>query len=325
MKQDLGANIPPAKLDAVTTAAINACGGAEFGFLLDPQSCRYDPAKDAAALCVGTTGNGGVAGINADAASCMTLAEATAVNKIWYGQTADGSAPDPALDNGGSATLGSTHLWFGLTRGTPLNLAMGSPFSIATDQVALELQDPSYAAPNFINATGNGANRWNTLGYGGLTNAAFQGVLLQPQFSNINTDNPDLSGFNARKGKLLLYHGLADNLIMPQGSENYYNRVAAGMGGIAQIQNFFRFYQIPGLTHSGALTGGPKVPLPQSPRGRDELFTALQNWVENGTVPGRIDVTSSDGTVSLPLCVYPQKITYSGNGSAGAAASYQCK
>lgn len=112
---------------------------------------------------------------------------------------------------------------------------------------------------------------------------------------------------------------------MPQGSENYYNRVAAGMGGVTEIQKFFRYYQVAGLTHTGALTGGPKVPLPQSSLGRDELFAALQNWVESGAAPGRIDITSSDGSVSLPLCVYPQKVTYGGTGPTTAAASYQCK
>jgi feruloyl esterase len=327
MRQDLGVNIAQAKLDALTTSAINACGGATLGFLLDPLSCRYDPTKDAAALCAGSAGNAGVTGTNANAAICANLREAAAVNKIWYGQTANGAAPDPAIDNGAGPYPGSnTHLWFGLTRGTSLGaLAGAAPFPIATDLMALELQDPTYGSPAFVNASGNGTNKWASLDYGGLTNAAFQGVLLQPSFSNINTDNPDLSAFNNRKGKVLLYHGLADNLIPPQGSLNYYHRVAAGMGGIAEIQKFFRLYLVPGLSHSGALTGGPTVPLPQSPRGRDELFTALQNWVENGTGPDRIDVTSSDATVSIPLCVYPQKISYNGTGAVTAAASYSCK
>jgi feruloyl esterase len=327
MRQDLGANIAPAKIDALSTAAINACGGATLGFLVDPLSCRYDPTKDAAALCSGVNGNAGAVGTNATA-TCSTLAEATAVNKIWYGQTADGSVPDPATDNGSSPILaGSTQIWFGLTRGTSLGALAGNGFvfPIATDQVALELQDPTYAQPNFLNGKGNGANKWTTLTYGGLTNAAFQGVLLQSSFSNINTDNADLSGFSARKGKLLLYHGLADNLIAPQGSINYYNRVAAMMGGIPAIQSFFSFYLIPGMPHNGSLVGPPTVPMPQNAAGRDEMFTTLQNWVEHGTAPAKVEVTSANGNASLPLCVYPQKIVYDGAGAQTAAASYSCK
>jgi hypothetical protein len=327
MRRDLGFNIALTKLDAVTKSAIDACGGAPLGFLLDPLTCRYDPTKDPSALCAGVVGNLSVTGTNANAASCVSLQEATVINKIWYGQTANAAAPDPAFDNGAGPYLGSnTHLWFGLTRGSSLGaLAGASPFFISTDQVALELQDAGYASPAFINATGNGTNKWTSLDYGGLTNAAFQGVLLQPSFTNINTDNPDLTGFNSRKGKLLLYHGLADNLIAPQGSLNYYNRVAATMGGVTEIQKFFRLYLVPGLGHSGALTGGSSVPLPQSPRGRDELFLALQNWVENGVGPDRLDITSADASVSVPLCLYPQKVTFNSAGPATSASSYVCK
>jgi hypothetical protein len=327
MRQDLGANIPTAKLTAATTAAINACGGAALGFLIDPLSCRYDPTRDAAALCVGDTGNGGVAGTNADVAACLSTAQATAINKIWYGQTADGSVPDPATDIGtGAFASSSKHLWFGMTRGTNLGaLAGGFPFPIATDLVALTLQNPAFAGTSFVNATGSGSNQWTTLGYGGLTNAQLQGVLLQPQMGGINTDDANLSGFNGEGGKLMLYHGLADNLIAPQGSMNYYHRVAAGMGGFTEVQKFFRFYLVPGFPHTGRLTAPPGVPVPQSSLGRDEMFTALQKWVEGNEVPGAITVTSADATASLPLCVYPAKITYDGAGPVNAAASYACR
>jgi len=326
MRRDLGGIMAGTKISAATDAAIEACGGATLGFLIDPLSCRYDPTKDTAALCTGAAGNGGVIGTNADASVCLNLAEATAINKIWYGQTADGSVPDPTTDNGaGPLPSNSNHLWFGMTRGTNLGLlAGGFVFPIATDMVALELQDSTLAGPSFVNATGDGANGWMTMSYGDLTNAQLQGVLLQPQFANINTDNADLTAFNERAGKLLLYHGLADNLIAPQGSINYYTRVADGMGGFSEIQKFFRFYLIPGFPHTGRITAPPNVPVPQSSLGRDEMFTALQNWVEAGEAPGTLTVTSSDDSASLPLCVYPAKITYDGSGPVKAASSYSC-
>lgn len=74
-----------------------------------------------------------------------------------------------------------------------------------------------------------------------------------------------------------------------------------------------------------ATTSINKVPLPQTALGRYELFTALQNWVENSVVPGRMDISSADTSVSLPLCVYPQKVTYGGSGAITAAASYTCQ
>jgi feruloyl esterase len=327
MLRDLGAVLAPAKLTAVTNSAVSSCGGAALGFLIDPLACRYDPTRDAVALCAGSTGSGGIVGTNADAASCLNRAEAMAINKIWYGQTADGTVPDPAVDVGTGSSLSSTnHLWFGMTRGTNLGLLAGSSvFPIATDQVALNLQDSTYAGTSFLNAKANGTNRWTTLDYTGLATAMAEGIRLQSSFSNINTDNPDLSGFTRRNGKLMLYHGLADNLIAPEGSINYYTRTAAGMGGIVEIQEFFKFYLVPGLGHTGRVTAGPKVPVPQTALGRDEMFTALQKWVETGEGPGTITVSSADNSTSLPLCVYPAKITYSGAGAVTAAASYRCQ
>jgi hypothetical protein len=328
MKQDLGAVIAPDKLTNATQAAINACGGAELGFLIDPLSCRYDPTLDPAILCKGQAGKPGAIGTNTSQ-SCLTLSQAAVINKIWYGQTTDGAAPAPASDNGSANILSDgKRLWFGWTRDADLKTtpAGGAPgLILAADQTALELQDPAMGSAMLTNATGKGANRWlDTLDYVGLANAQAQGVRLQPEFSNINTDNPDLTRFAAAEGKLLMYQGLADEYIPAQGAINYYERVMTRMGGAQAVQQFYRFYLIPGFTHSGRSEGRPSVPVPQPSSGRDEMFIALQNWVEKGQVPETVQVQSSNSRVSLPLCVYPLKITYRGNGPVQSAASYSC-
>jgi len=64
--------------------------------------------------------------------------------------------------------------------------------------------------------------------------------------------------------------------------------------------------------------------LPQSAVGRDELFNALVNWVENGRAPSRIDLSSADGSVTLPICSYPQKATYNGTGPVMSASTCSC-
>ncbi|WP_395701965.1 tannase/feruloyl esterase family alpha/beta hydrolase [Aquabacterium sp.] len=339
MQRELGGPLAAAKLALVSGAAVKSCDALGLGFLLDPLQCRYDATRDASVLCSGVAGNG-TTGASSSAA-CVSLKEARAINQIWYGQTADGSVPDPQADNGGSATLGSAdHLWWGLTRGTSLALSLAgtNPFPIASDQVALELQDPRIAGSNFTNATGNGASGWKALDYAGLANAYAQGLALQPYFSNINTDSTDLSGVRDAGVKVLSYHGLADDKIMPQGSINYFTRVSAAMGGNGEVQKFNRLFLIPGLAHdstfalagsidpaTGALLNPGKVPLPQPVSGRDELFSALRDWVEKGIAPSRIEVSSGDGSVSMPLCVYPQKASYGGSGAVTAAASYTCK
>lgn len=335
MKQDLGNLIAPDKLATATQAAINACGGAELGFLMDPLSCRYDPTLDAATLCNGSRGNSNVIR-QSNSQACLTSAEATVINKAWYGQTSDGTAPAPATDNGNANVLSDKkRLWFGWTRDTNLKTSPlgGAPgLILSADQTALEMQNPALGSEGlpalgykgFTNATGKGQNRWlEMLDYAGLANAQAQGVLLQPQFSAINTDNPDLTEFAAAGGKMVMYQGLADEYIPAQGAINYYERVMAKMGGAEAARQFFRLYLIPGFTHSGRSEGRPFVPVPQPSAGRDEMFVALQKWVENGKAAETVQVESSDSTVSLPLCVYPLKITYRG-GSVKSAASYSC-
>jgi hypothetical protein len=334
MQQDLGAPIAAAKLTAMGAAAVSACdmiGGQHLGFVPDPGQCHYDPTKDAAVLCLGVTGNGGVVGTGTGT-SCVSLAEAQAMNKIWYGQTADGAYPDPALDNASSPSLASSNqLWWGLTRGTNVGFLAGTnPFPISSDMMALELQDPTYATPTFMNATGNGANRWKQLRYVDMAFAYSQGVALQPSFGRINTDDPDLKAARDSGAKIISYHGLADTLITPMGSINYYSRISNVVGGNVETNKFNRLFLIPGMGHCagvGTVSGaaGPaadtnSVPLPA----QGQFFDALVAWVEQNHAPASLVVSSANGSVTMPVCPYPKKATYSGTGSATAAASYAC-
>jgi feruloyl esterase len=328
-----GVALTAAQHNLVSGSAVSACdqvGAQHLGFVLDPQSCRYDPTKGASVLCTGVAGNG-VTGTSTDP-GCVNLAQAQAFNKIWYGQTADGSVPDPASDNASAATLAAGQLWWGLMRGSTLQgLAGTRPFTIASDMVALEMQDPMLATSIFQNASGNGADGWKTLGYADLATAYAHGVALQSSFGNINTDNTDLTKLRNSGAKVISYHGLADQLIAPQGSIHYFARVADAMGGVAAAQAFDRLFLIPGMGHCngiGSATGilGPantasSVPLPAN----GQLFTALVDWVEKGTAPSSIVLSSADGSVTRPICLYPQKAVYGGTGPVTAAASYHCQ
>jgi feruloyl esterase len=57
------------------------------------------------------------------------------------------------------------------------------------------------------------------------------------------------------------------------------------------------------------------------------MLPALENWVEQGQAPSRIDASRVvNGAVvrTRPLCPYPQVARYSGSGSIDAAASFSC-
>jgi feruloyl esterase len=329
-----GVPLTSAQANLVGGAAVSACdvvASVHLGYIPDPSSCTYDPTRDATVLCAGTTSNG-VTGTNSTSA-CVTPVQAQAANKVWYGQTADGSVPDPSVDNGWEANLQGNHLWYGLTRGANFAGLAGAtnPFSIAPEQVALNFQNPYWASPAFTNATGNGQDGWKTLTYAQNADSYAQGLALQPFFGNLNTDNPDLSGIKTAGKKIISYQGLADILIPEQGSINYYTHMANASGGFQQAQQFDRLFLIPGMGHCAGVgtvngTSSPaatvnSVPLPQP----GQLFTALTNWVENGTVPASITLNSADKSATQLLCPYPQKATYSGSGPVTQATNYACK
>lgn len=342
------AGVPPTQdqQDLVSNASITACdtvGSQHLGYIMDPSQCRYDPTKDANVLCSGVAGNAGVVGTSTSAA-CVTLPQATAMNKLWFGMTSDGSVPDPAVDNGWATTLSGVQRWNGLSRGagTFVVASPAAPFSIASDVVALELQDPTIADPAFINATGNGLSRWKNLSYAGLSNAFDRGVALQSAFSDVDANDPDMSAFKARGGKIIHYHGLADIAIPAQGSINYYTQVRATMGGQAAVDSFYKLYLIPSMGHgfscasggffcgdftslfvNGSANPAANPPLPN----RLEMYAALRDWVEKGVAPDALPAStqaSSPVAKSVPICAYPKKITFV-SGDPLMAGSYTCQ
>jgi len=335
-QRDLGGvPLTAGQLNALGNAAINACdvvNGQHMGYIPDPSECRYDPTFDPTVIC---TANGGTN----STANCVTPLQAQAMNKLWYGQTRDGTAPPPSVDNAWSVHIGvGNHLWYGLARGSSFgglggsNAGVPTPFSIATDMVALELQNPSLATPSFVNATGNGANGWKNLSYAQMAEAYDFGVILQPSFAHINTDDANLRPFRKSGGKMIIYHGLADVLIMPQGSVNYYKRVIHEMDGLKKVQKFYRLFLIPGMTHgigNGTTNPNANPPLPGIAGGdgvadgTSQFYDVLTAWVEKGIAPSRIDISTVDKTKSRPICAYPKKATYV-SGEVNVASSYVC-
>lgn len=71
---------------------------------------------------------------------------------------------------------------------------------------------------------------------------------------------------------MLTWQGLADNVIIPNGTMTYYDCVS---GQVPDVQDFYRLLFAPGVGHCG---GGMGV-IP------DDILANLTAWVENGTVP----------------------------------------
>jgi Tannase and feruloyl esterase len=350
LKTDLGFNAADKekaaayanKVNFANTRAVTTCDKEGLGYLIDPFACSFDPTKDAASLCTGVNGEG-IVGVNSNTATCMTLKEAQALRKIWYGATSDGSVDTNQTAQGRSGELlGANQLWWGFPHGSSI---AGQITGAGADQVALAFQDVSYASDANVtraipinNKSTMIRNRWMELDYKGLDEVIRKGMQLQPLFSNYASDSADLRKLRDLGRKVIMHNGLAEDVIPPSRNVNYYDRVTNEMGGHSEIQKFLRMYLVPGMAHSSqgraSIVSGKNdtVPMPKLPGNgnqtptpdQDQMFTALIAWVETGIAPNDILVASRDGTVSYPLCVYPKKLTWDGVGSTKVAASYRC-
>jgi len=131
----------------------------------------------------------------------------------------------------------------------------------------------------------------------------------------IDANDPDLSAFRRRGGKLIMYFGWADPQLNPRVAVEYYDQVAERMGD--STGDFFRLFMVPGMFHCGGGVGTSTF----------DVATPLLRWVESGDVPKAIPASRvSAGKVNRtrPLCPYPQVARYSGTGSIDDAANFTC-
>ena len=281
MRLENGGPVSAAKQNLATNAAVATCDpmdGVTDGVIRDPRACTYNPVTDASITRASCT---------AADNTCLTPTEASAIQKIW----------------GGARTASGKLLWPGLERGASLSgLAGTNPFSIAVAQPQFWVYfDPSWD--------------WKTLTYSNYE-AFFKDTMRQVN-PMMASENPDLSAFRNNGGKIVMWQGWADQLIMPQGSTMYYDAVTNFMGGgYAQTQQFFRHFMAPGVGHCGGGTG----PQPQN------LLQSVVDWVENGIAPDRITASKSitGGTQTRPLCPYPTVAKYTGSGSTDDASNFVC-
>jgi feruloyl esterase len=279
-----GNAVPTCKLAAATAAAIAACDamdGVKDGVIEDPDRCHYDPKE-----LIGTsTGECGT----------FNQADADIIRKIWDG---------PRRPDG-------TPLWYGQTRGADLAALVasrGNPpkaqaFAFTNDWLKYWITQN----PQFDSST--------------LTPAGYQRYWDQSieQYGIvIGTDNPDLSAFRNRGGKIVMWHGGADQLITPDGTIDYYKRVLQQMGGAEKTAQFLRFFMAPGVAHCAGGAG-------PNPYGQ---LDALLSWVEDGKAPATLTAARRDQTGvitrSRPLCQYPLVAKYKGSGSTDDAINFVC-
>lgn len=209
--------------------------------------------------------------------STFTKADADVIRKIWEG---------PRAQDG-------TFLWYGLSHGADLTWLGGTrPFLVAMDWIRYFLvQNPQWDESSLTPAEFDRLFRQSVEEYGAV----------------FGTDNPDLSRFRDHGGKIIILHGEADQLIMTEGTIDYYQRVMQRMGGREKVLPFARLFLIPGAGHGmGGVTG---------------LDQAIVRWVEQGAAPDKLISRGPKGR-TFPLFPYPELAKYKGSGSTDDADNF---
>ncbi|KAJ5565273.1 hypothetical protein N7513_001515 [Penicillium frequentans] len=277
---------------AFVNASIAACDsldGVVDGVIENQDDCRFDPFSlvGSVAACDGTS-------------STITEPMAALIEKLHQGpRSADGS-----------------FLWYGLAYGTyydetqRLGLAMNA--EINGKRVGIPFPITENWTKFFI-------KRDPTFNISTLTYSDYEDLFADSaaQYHDIiGTDNPDLSAFRQRGGKLLTWHGVGDTVIFPEGTTDYYNRVKDTMSGV-DVDEFYRLFLAPGVGHCEGGAG----PVPVDP------LSKLVAWVEEGKAPDTMPAktTNANGaTVSRNLCQFPLVSLYDGQGDPNLAKSYTC-
>lgn len=274
---------PQCVLDTITAAAVQACSSRNESFISEPGTCSFDPYTLVGhkANCTG-------------ASYSIGEKDAFIAQKTWEGvRTPDGK-----------------NLWWGLNPGAPFSGLVNTTCSGSTGQ--------TNCTGNPFTISEDWLSRWvlqdADIDLGALTNETYFGSFTKAfQLYNniIGTNKADLSRFKKAGGKLVTWHGLADQLIFPGGTIYYYDQVKHLD---PDVHDFYRLFFAPGVDHCQGGSG----PFPNDP------LAAVVEWVENGVAPDTLPATTSDGSIKRDLCKYPEVAVYKGGDSA-SPESFVCE
>jgi feruloyl esterase len=285
--KDPASNLVPGQAEMINKAALDACDaddGLKDGIINNPMACRWDPA--AVACKPGQAG-----------AQCLTPKQVAAVRASYAGvKTSKGQVAAWPLSRGGELE------WRGRSIGGPRN-----PYGTNHTLGARYLFYFLYGDPD---------RAWT-----GITpDAVMADLAASPVAKAFQANNPDISPFVKRGGKLLLWHGGYDPGPSPVGTLDYLTRAKAATAAklgttAAALDKDMRFFVATGVYHC---RGGP---------GPDQfdLLGAMDEWVEHGKAPDRIVATKAGAPITRPLCAWPALPRYSGSGDPNSAANFVCR
>jgi feruloyl esterase len=221
-----------------------------------------------------------------DAATCLTPAQVETARAMY--------APVRDPKSGAVLSFPMLHPGSELAWGT---LAGPEPYGIATEAFRFVVfNDPAWQPSAFDPSTDI--------------------VKLEHQATGLDQPSSNLKPFFSRGGKLLMYHGWADQQVAPLNSITYFNDVLDASGKDAAGKSI-ALYLVPGMGHCQGGVGTDTF----------DKIAALDEWIQTGNAPAKIVAahrTAGAPDRTRPLCQYPQVARYNGSGSIDDAANFSC-
>jgi Tannase and feruloyl esterase len=292
--------IPQSKIPTIAAAVNAACDeidGVRDGVLNDPRQCHFDAAT---IQCKAE-----------DSDKCLTAAQVTALKKVYAGTPGSaGHIVYPGYLPGAEEGEGGWGLW--ITGPAPAKSLMAFFGNGFFSGFVYEKSDWEFKTFN-VDAGLKAAN--------------------EKTAQALNATDPNLKAFEARGGKLILYHGWNDPAISALNTVNYYDALTKAMGK-NDVDSFVRLYMAPGMQHC---EGGPgpdsfgQVGQLEFEDSSHSVDAALEQWVEKGKTPGAIIASKFDGQdhsrpkMTRPLCPFPQSAKYKGSGDTNNATNFVCQ
>lgn len=306
--------VPPQKvpiLDAAVYDKCDAVDGLKDGIITNPLACKFDPKVDLP-RCKDSQ----------DSADCFTPDQIDVIARIHDGPSNSHGRLWPGWAYGGEAIPGMWTAPAGRTAYVIGSLKSSDPYSsrhyLLTNETLryLIFNDPDYDLHSF--------------------NFETDAAATQIASAQVDANNPDLSGFNRRGGKLIMSVGWSDWAVDDLGVKGYYDEAIKQNGGQVRLAKFARLFMLPGVGHCFATDPKRKTP------STVDLLGALEKWVEQGQAPDHIiashvvgETGSGPRALSMPIaatvdrtrpiCAYPGSATYLGHGSIDDARNFTCR
>jgi pimeloyl-ACP methyl ester carboxylesterase len=289
MQSLAAAPLPAAKLKLLSDRIYDHCDakdGLKDGLIADPRRCDFKVARDVPKCAAG-----------ADKVDCFTSAEIASFERVYSDVMSGGKRLFPGWPVGSEvAGANGQSAWIGqnINRGD-----QPGTWTTYADTflrfMAFPDRDPKTAIAQF--------------------NIDKDPPRTQLLHQILDATDTDLSEFERRGGKILMYFGWADPQLNPLMGVEYYEKVVEKMG--SSTNDFFRLFMVPGMFHCRGGIGTDTF----------DTATPLLKWVESGSAPDQIAasrVVENKVVRTRPLCAYPQVAKYKGSGSIDDAANFAC-